>query len=320
MAVSTFDFEKPITDLEQEINRLRETDSPDNEQRTRIEELNLRLQETRREIYGNLTPWQRIQLARHLARPHALDYISRLCTDWTELHGDRTYGDDHACVAGFAQFGSRSVAVIGQQKGSDVRENVYRNYGSMHPEGYRKAMRVMRLAEKFARPVLVLIDTQGAYPGIGAEERGQAEAIAHNIMDMSLLRVPIVCVVIGEGGSGGALGVGIGDRLLMQENAYYSVISPEGCASILWRDAKFAPQAAEALRLTAKDLTALGIVDEMVVEPLGGAHRDPQAATQTLGETLERHLVELEALDLDELLQKRFEKYRSIGVFEEASS
>jgi acetyl-CoA carboxylase carboxyl transferase subunit alpha len=327
MTLARFDFEKPIVDLEQEIRRLREeevkgegegkSEGDGAAKAQKIKELEDRLDTTRREIYGNLTPWQRVQLARHLGRPHALDLIRRMMTDWTELSGDRCFGDDHACLAGFARLGDRPVAVIGQQKGSDVRENAFRNYGSMHPEGYRKAMRIMRMAEKFGRPVVVLIDTQGAFPGIGAEERGQAEAIARNIMDMSVLRTPIVCAVIGEGGSGGALGIGVGDRLLMMENAYYSLISPEGCASILWRDAKFAPQAAKALKLTSADLKGLGIVDEVVPEPLGGAHRDPAAAARTLRDALERNVEELVTVDTDELLERRYEKYRTIGVFEE---
>ena len=316
MAGVSFDFEQPITDLEREIQHLRETaPAPTPEQAARLEDLERRLEAARREIYGNLTAWQRIQIGRHLSRPHALEYIRRLLDDWTELHGDRAFGDDHAVVCGFATFEGRSVAVIGQQKGADLKENVYRNYGGMHPEGYRKALRVMKLAEKFGRPILVFIDTSGAYPGVGAEERGQGEAIARNIMEMSALRSPILCVVIGEGGSGGALGVGVGDRLLMQENAFYSVISPEGCASILWRDAKFAAQAAESLRLTALDLLDFGIIDEIVPEPPGGAHRNAAAAAEGLREALLRHLDEVSGMEIDELLERRFQKYRKMGVF-----
>ena len=314
MAPATFDFEKPIIELEDELGRLCK-DQP--EAKDKIAKLEGQLDRLRREVYANLTPWQRIQLARHIDRPHTLDYVARLFSDWTELQGDRCFGDDHACVAGFAMFGERPVAVIGQQKGHDVRENVYRNYASMHPEGYRKALRVMKTADRFERPIVIFIDTQGAFPGIGAEERGQAEAIARNIMEMSTLRVPIVCAVIGEGGSGGALGIGFGDRLLMLENAYYSVISPEGCASILWRDAKYAPQAAEALKLTAADLHRLGIIDQAVAEPLGGAHRDPGLAARLLGEAIGEHLAQLEALDPDQRLEARFQKYRSMGVFHE---
>jgi acetyl-CoA carboxylase carboxyl transferase subunit alpha len=317
MAVSTFDFEKPIIDLEQEIKELGEPESLAPDQTMHLAEIQARLDRTRREVYDNLTPWQRVQMSRHIARPHALEYIKRLLTDWTELHGDRGFGDDHACVAGLASFEGRPVAVIGQQKGADVRENVYRNYGSMHPEGYRKALRVMHMADRFGLPILVFIDTAGAFPGIGAEERGQAEAIARNIMEMALLRVPIVCSVIGEGGSGGALGIGLGDRILMQENTCYSVISPEGCASILWRDAKFAPQAAECLKMTAKDLLAMGIVDEIVPEPLGGAHRDPAGAAETLRGAIARHLDELLKLKPKTLLDRRFQKFRVMGVYNE---
>jgi acetyl-CoA carboxylase carboxyl transferase subunit alpha len=328
MALATFDFEKPILDLEQELNRLKEAgasapagssgegESPEAlEQRARqIAELEARLEATRHDVYSGMTPWQRVQFARHLGRPHTLDYLRRVFTDFTEFHGDRAFGDDHACVAGFAFLNGESVAVVGQQKGADVRENVYRNYGSMHPEGYRKAMRIMRLAEKFGRPIVTFIDTPGAFPGIGAEERGQAEAIARNIRDMFDLRVPIISVVIGEGGSGGALGIGVVDRFLMQENAYYSLISPEGCASILWRDAKFAPQAAECLKLTSSDLKQLGIVDEIVPEPLGGAHRDHAAAAAMIKTALEQNLATLREIEIDTLLQQRFEKFRKIGV------
>ncbi len=316
MSLATFDFEKPIAELESELLRL-ESEPPSEERERRVTDLRARLEQTRHQVYGNLDPWQRVQLARHIARPHTLDYVQRLMTDWTELHGDRAFGDDHACVAGFARFEGRPVAVVGQQKGHDVRDNVYRNYASMHPEGYRKALRVMKMADRFERPIIAFIDTQGAFPGIGAEERGQAEAIARNIMEMSVLRVPIICIVIGEGGSGGALGIGFGDRLLMQENAYYSVISPEGCASILWRDAKFAPQAAENLRMTAANLLELGIIDEAIAEPLGGAHRDPVGAARLMREVLKRHLADLEALAPDDRVERRFQKYRNMGVWNE---
>lgn len=317
MAVSTFDFEQPIVELEKQIQKLVDQAERTSEEEARLEQLQQQAEDMKREIFSHLSAWQRVQLARHLARPHALDYIHRLFSDWTELHGDRAYGDDPACLAGFASFHDTPLAVIGQQKGGDLQENIHRNYGSMHPEGYRKALRVMKLAEKFGRPVVVLIDTAGAFPGIGAEERGQAEAIARNIRDMSLLRVPIICTVIGEGGSGGALGVGSGDRLLMQENAFYSVISPEGCASILWRDAQFAERASECLRLTAADLAELGIADEIVPEPLGGAHRDPASAADHLDRAIQDHLDQLTALSVDDLLEQRFQKYRRIGLFEE---
>ncbi len=266
-----------------------------------------------REVYSKLAPWQRIQIARHPARPHALDYIHRLITDWVELAGDRNYGDDKALVAGLGRFMDRPVAVIGQQKGADTKDNILRNFGMMQPEGYRKAMRVMKLAEKFGLPIISIIDTPGAYPGIGAEERGQGEAIGRNIMEMSALRTPIVSVVIGEGASGGALGIGIGDRILMMEYAWYCVISPEGCASILWREASKATDAAVALKLTAQDLQQLNVIDEIVPEPLGGAHRDPSAATENLRDALSRHLVALDAHDGDELIERRYQKYRTMG-------
>ena len=318
MSLATLDFEQPIFALEEEIRRLREApDAGAPDTQSRLAELQAELERQMAAVYSRLTPWQRVQLARHPCRPHALDLIGMTMTDWTELSGDRLFGDDKACVAGFARLDGRPVAVIGHQKGTDVRDNAFRNYGSMHPEGYRKAMRVMRIAERTGRPVVVFIDTQGAFPGVGAEERGQAEAIARNIMEMSMLRTPVVCTVIGEGGSGGALGIGVGDRLLMMENAYYSLISPEGCASILWRDAKFAPQAAEALKLTSSDLKQLGIVDEVIPEPLGGAHRDPRAAARSVAEAITRHLCELMTVDRDELVERRYGKYRSIGKFEE---
>ena len=317
MAKSSLEFEQPIIALEEQIRTLSEGDASTPERVQQIAELQLKLEEKRQEIYRNLTPWQRVQLARVLDRPHSLEYITHLFTDWTELHGDRHFGDDKACLAGFGRLGEQPVAIIGQQKGADLKENVFRNYGSMHPEGYRKALRVMRLAEKFERPILVFIDTAGAYPGIGAEERGQAEAIARNIMEMFTLKVPIICTVIGEGGSGGALGIGIGDRILMQENAFYSVISPEGCASILWRDVKFAPRAAEALQVTAQHLLAREIIDEIVPEPLGGAHKDREKAFELLGEALKRNVEALVRIPAEELLIMREEKYRRMGVWDE---
>ncbi len=320
MSVSTFEFEKPITEIEQKITKLRGAEDPQPDQNAQIEILEKRLAEIHREIYGNLTPWQRVQIARHLQRPHTLEYVSSIFKDWTELHGDRQFRDDHACVAGFAMLNDEPVAVIGQQKGKDVRDNVYRNFAQMHPEGYRKALRVMRLAEKFLRPIIIFIDTQGAYPGIGAEERGQAEAIARNILEMSTIRVPIICTVIGEGGSGGALGIGYGDRVLMMENAYYSVITPEGCASILWRDAKFANRAAECLKMTAVDLLKLGIIDEVIPEPMGGAHRGPVEAADNVRSFIERNLTELKKIKTETLLQERFEKYRRIGIFHESTA
>ncbi|GAB4312656.1 MAG: acetyl-CoA carboxylase carboxyltransferase subunit alpha [Candidatus Sumerlaeia bacterium] len=313
-------LEKPIQDLEEKLEKLKKklNEDPDNtELKTQVEELEDQIQSVIHDIYSNLTPWERVLVARHPRRPHALDYIEHLITDWVELHGDRGFADDPAVVTGFGSFRGRSVAVIGQQKGKDARDNVARNFGMMHPEGYRKAMRIMNIASRFGKPILIFIDTPGAYPGIGAEERGQAEAIARNIRDMFMLKVPVLCVVIGEGASGGALGVGLGDRVLMMQNAWYCVISPEGCASILWRSAEYAPRAAVMLRLTATDLIDLKIIDEIIPEPLGGAHRYPDQAFEAVGAAIEKNLTELLAKPLDTLLQERFEKYRRMGSFAE---
>ncbi len=278
-----------------------------------VNELERRLAVEQAAIMASLSRFDRVQLARHQERPFTLDYIDRLCTDWVELHGDRKYREDPAIVGGWATLAGRSVMMIGHQKGRDMKENLHRNFGSAHPEGYRKAARLMLLAEKFGRPLVTLVDTQGAYPGIGAEERGQAEAIARNLIVMAGLRTPILSCVIGEGGSGGALGIAVADRILMMENAIYSVISPEGCAAILWRSRDRAPEAAEALRVTADDLSEFGIVDEVVPEPLGGAHVNPDEAAATLGEALERNLDDLVAMNRDELVQKRREKYAQMG-------
>lgn len=319
MAIALLEFEQPLQDLEKKLQKLRQKadDGQTPPDPAEVERLEAELTEKRREIFRDLTPWQRVLVARHPARPHSLDYIRWLISDWTELRGDRAFGDDKAVLAGFGRFMNRPVAVIGQQKGADTKDNIQRNFGMMHPEGYRKAMRVMKLAEKFEIPILVFIDTPGAYPGIGAEERGQAEAIARNIMEMSLLRVPVVCTVIGEGASGGALGIGVGDRLLMLEYAWYCVISPEGCATILWRDAGLAHQAAEALKLTAQDLERFKIIDGIIPEPVGGAHRDPAEAAGNLREALEAQLKPLLELDTETLLERRFEKYRNIGELAE---
>ncbi len=314
MPVSPLDFEKPIAELEEQLLQARALPDGEPDREERVRALEAQLEATRGEIYGRLTPWQRVQIARHPARPHALDYIRRLISDWQELRGDRAFGDDKALIAGLGRLMSRPVAVIGQQKGADVKDNVVRNFGMMHPEGYRKALRVMRLAEKFRLPVLVFIDTPGAYPGIGAEERGQGEAIARNLLALSRLRTPIVCAVIGEGASGGALGVGVGDRVLMLQYAWYCVITPEGCAAILWRDPAHAPEAAAALKLTAEDLLSLGVIDEIVPEPLGGAHRAPIEAADHLRETLHRHLEELASVSSDELLERRYRRYRGVGA------
>jgi acetyl-CoA carboxylase carboxyl transferase subunit alpha len=283
-----------------------------------IEKLEEQLDAEQADAFAELSRYDRVKLARHQERPFTLDYIERLCDDWVELHGDRHYRDDPSVVGGWAGFGGRSVMVIGHQKGRDMKENLARNFGSPHPEGYRKAERLMKLAEKFGRPVLTFVDTQGAYPGIGAEERGQAEAIARNLLVMAGLRTPIIACVIGEGGSGGALGIAVADRVLMLENAIYSVISPEGCAAILWRSRDQAEQAAEALKLTAQDLLELEVIDEIVPEPPGGAHTRPAETARAVGEALERHLAELEELEPDELVRLRREKYYRMGAWEEA--
>jgi len=282
-----------------------------------IQRLEKRAQKLRQEIFSNLTPWQRVQLARHPRRPYTLDYIRRLMTDFVELHGDRCYADDKAIVAGLASFEGQPVVVMGHQKGRNTEENLKRNFGMAHPEGYRKALRILRLGARFGRPAIIFIDTMGAYPGIGAEERGQAEAIATNLKVMSGLPIPIVIAIIGEGASGGALGIGVGDRILMLENAWYSVISPEGCAAILWRDRAKASRAAEALKLTAQDLIKLGVVDVVVPEPLGGAHRDYDAAATSLGQELSKHLRELSQVSPKELVVQRVEKFARMGIIME---
>ncbi|MBN1594174.1 MAG: acetyl-CoA carboxylase carboxyltransferase subunit alpha, partial [Candidatus Coatesbacteria bacterium] len=267
------------------------------------------------DTFSNLSAWQRTRLARHKDRPYTLDYIGRIMDEFTELHGDRLFRDDPAIVAGLAVFRGRKVVLIGQQKGRDLHERIFRNFGMSHPEGYRKALRIMRIAEKFKKPVICVVDTPAAYPGIGAEERGQAEAIARNIYEMSILRTPIEVVVTGEGGSGGALGLGLGDWVMMQENAIYSVIPPEGCAAILFRDGKRGPEAAEALKITSLELHELGIIDEVVKEPLGGAHRDPELAASLLADRLEAGLDRICGMDMDELLEARFKKFRAMGRF-----
>jgi acetyl-CoA carboxylase carboxyl transferase subunit alpha len=308
------DFEKPIAEIEEKIEKLTATAQGRASAQDDLRKLRARLHQLQAEIYAGLTPWQRTQVARHPQRPSSLDYIGRICDSFVELHGDRLYGDDHAIVAGFARLNGRAVVVIGPQKGKTLKERMQRNFGMPNPEGYRKALRLMRLAEKFNKPVITLIDTPGAYPGIGAEERGQSEAIARNLFTMASLRVPIVSVVIGEGGSGGALAIGVADRLLMLQHAVYSVISPEGCAAILWNDPKKAPDAAEALKMTAEDLLRLGVVDEIISEPPGGAHRDPMAMCDAVKKALELHLSALLELPLEELLRRRTKKYRRIGV------
>lgn len=312
------DFEKPIVALEKKISEMRAYAS---EQKINLDEeiarLEKKLHKLMEETYSKLTRWQRVLLSRHPDRPYTLDYIERIFTDFIELHGDRLFADDPALVGGLAYLDGKPVMVMGQQKGRTTKEKLYRNFGMMNPEGYRKAIRLMKLAAKFHRPVIVLIDTPGAYPGIGAEERGQGEAIARNLFEMSHLPVPIICAIIGEGASGGALGIGVGDRILMMENAWYSVISPEGCAAILWKDAGKAHLAAEILKPTAKDLLELGVIDEVIPEPLGGAHRAYDEAARILKERLVYHLNELSQVKPEELIQKRLEKYGKMGVFKE---
>ncbi len=312
------EFEKPIVELEAEINRLRNSSSHRNFDLTsEIKKLEYKLEKAKKDIYSSLTPWQKVQVARHPQRPYTLDYIRLIATDFVELHGDRLFADDLALIGGFATIQDKKVMVMGHQKGRDTKENVLRNFGCAHPEGYRKALRLMKLAQKFQIPVVVFIDTPGAYPGVGAEERGQAQAIAYNLREMTRIAVPIVATVIGEGGSGGALGVGIADRVCVFQNAYYSVISPEGCASILWRSSLKSPEAAEALKLTADDLLKFGIIDDIVPEPLGGAHRDPEIVAGNLKKIILKHLKSLSSLSKDELLEARYEKFRKMGQFSE---
>jgi acetyl-CoA carboxylase carboxyl transferase subunit alpha len=312
------DFEKPVVELEEKIQELKaQVGDRGVPARDEIADLERKAEDLRREVYANLTPYQRVQLARHPRRPYALDYIERCFTEWTELHGDRHFGDDPAIVSGLAQLGERPLLVIGQQKGRDTKENLMRRFGMPNPEGYRKALRLMKLAERFHLPVVTLVDTPGAYPGLGAEERGQAEAIAVNLREMARLAVPLVTVVIGEGGSGGALAIAVSDVVLVFENSIYSVISPEGCASILWRDGKKAPLAAAALGLTAPDLLRLGVVDGVLPEPLGGAHRDPAQAAATLKAAIGGHLDRLSGVRTEERVEQRLQKYRRMGVFRE---
>ena len=318
MSHQPLEFEKPVFELEQKLDELKRRLAERNiDLDPEVQRMRQKLEATRLGIYNNLTAWQRVQIARHPARPFFLDYIANSFTDFVELKGDRLFGDDASMPGGLARIDGIRCAVIGQQKGRDVKENLLRNFGSPHPEGYRKALRLMRIAEKFGFPVVALIDTPGAYPGVGAEERHIAEAIAVNIREMMVLRTPVVAVVIGEGGSGGALGIGVADRVLMMENSYYSVISPEGCAAILWKHRKHAPEAAEALKLDASGLLAMGIVDGVVPEPAGGAHRDPAAAAANLKSSVVAALRELTGISIDTLVQRRYEKFRKIGVFQE---
>ena len=314
----TLDFERPVVDLERKIEELIRVSGGASELRPQIALLERRARELQQKIFAELTPWQKVQLSRHPARPYTLDYIERLVGDFVELHGDRRFSDDPAVVGGFGTFDGKPVLVLGHQKGRSTKEKVQRNFGQPKPEGYRKALRLMDLAARMRRPILCLIDTQGAYPGVDAEERGQAEAIAKNLEVMAGLPVPIVCAVIGEGGSGGALALGVGNRILMMEYATYSVISPEGCASILWRDDNRKPDAAAAMKMTATDLKRLGIVDEVIPEAPGGAHRDHDLTARNLGETLRRHLAELSALSPEGLRADRYAKFRHMGAFVES--
>jgi acetyl-CoA carboxylase carboxyl transferase subunit alpha len=311
------EFEEPIGVLLKEIEALSMLPRTPDRERS-IDSLRRRADEIRAELYANLTPWQRVLVARHPNRPNTLDYIERLFTDWDELHGDRRFADDHAMVAGLARYRDEPVAVIGHQKGGDTKQKIYRNFGYARPEGYRKALRVMQIAEKFGRPIIVFIDTPAAYPGVESEERGVAEAIAFNLREMMLLEVPIVVLVCGEGGSGGALGIAIGDRVLMQEFSVYSVIPPEGCAAILWRDANRKVEAAAALKITAPDMLALGLVDAIIPEPTGGAHNNPDAATALVDQALSAALPDVAALSVDNRLRIRYDKFRKMG--EERSS
>jgi acetyl-CoA carboxylase carboxyl transferase subunit alpha len=310
------EFERAIVDLKQKVDTLREQ-APD--LGAELKTLEARTEELQSSVFESLTPWETVLLSRHPGRPHTSDYLQRLIVDFTEVHGDRRFADDAAIVSGFGFFDGTPVVCIGHQKGRTTKEKQLRNFAQPRPEGYRKALRVMELAARFGRPILTFIDTQGAYPGVEAEERGQAEAIAKNLEVMASLPVPIICVVIGEGGSGGALAIGVGDRILMLKHSVYSVISPEGCASILWRDGEKKAEAAAAMKMTAHDLKRLGVIDEVVAEPPGGAHRDFDAAAGSLGEAIRRHLAELEKMSISELLEERYNKFRNMGAFVETT-
>ena len=315
---NTLDFEAPALELEQKLTELRNRQMAEGKKAVsdaEIRKLEKNLQKTRDEIYSNLSAWQKVQIARHPQRPYCLDYIKRIFTDFVELHGDRRFSDDHAMIGGFAKLEEQPVMVIGTQKGRDTRENIYRNFGCAHPEGYRKALRLMQMADKFSVPIITLIDTAGAFPGVGAEERHIAESIAVNLREMVCLRVPVIAAVIGEGGSGGALGIGVANRVMIMENAYYSVISPEGCAAILWKDRTASSKAAEALRITAKDLLDFGLVDEIIPEPICGAHHDPVEAAKLLKTALLSAWGSLKDKSEDELIAERYQKFRNYGRF-----
>ncbi len=323
MKLYTLDFEKPILELEKQLEDLcKQAASQKIDLHAEIKGMEEKIVATKRNIYSNLDAWQRVQISRHPKRPYFLDYVTHIFEGFTELHGDRRFGDDHALIGGLAFLKandkSRKVMLIGQQKGRDTKENLKRNFGMAHPEGYRKALRLMQLANKFELPILTFIDTPGAYPGVQAEQQHIAEAIAVNLREMILLQTPILSIVIGEGGSGGALGIGVADRVLILENAYYSVISPEGCAAILWKDRSHAPKAAAALKLSAKDLLIYKMVDDVIVEPSGGAHHDPVATAQNLKASILKHLLPLEKLSKSNILDLRYERYRKMGIFEES--
>ncbi|MGH8370464.1 MAG: acetyl-CoA carboxylase carboxyl transferase subunit alpha [Gammaproteobacteria bacterium] len=318
MNLNFLEFEQPIAELEAKIEELRFVGDESAVSITEeIERLQAKSRTLTENIFSNLNAWQVAQLARHPQRPYSLDYIQRIFTDFEELHGDRAFGDDPAIVSGVARLDGRPVAIIGEQKGRDTKEKIRRNFGMPRPEGYRKALRIMKLAERFRLPLMTFIDTPGAYPGVGAEERGQSEAIARNLFDMSMLRVPIICTVIGEGGSGGALAIGVGDRVLMLQYSIYSVISPEGCASILWKSASKASEAAEAMGITAERLKSLGLIDAVLKEPLGGAHRDMEATAASIKRALTDNLARLEHSSMDELLEARYKRFTSFGSFKE---
>jgi acetyl-CoA carboxylase carboxyl transferase subunit alpha len=318
MSIQPLEFEKPIQDLERELEKLKTKAVFQHiDMSVEIAAMEGKLAQTRDQIYADLSPWQRVQIARHTNRPFMLDYLSHAFLNFCELHGDRRIGDDPSMPGGFATLGGRRVLVIGHQKGRDTKENLKRNFGSAHPEGYRKSMRLMKMAEKFGLPIIAMIDTPGAFPGIGAEERNIAEAIAHNLREMMLLKVPVIAVVLGEGGSGGALGIGVANRVLIMENAYYSVISPEGCAAILWKHRKHAPEAAAAMKLAAPDLKKLGLVDDVIPEPKGGAHHDHLATAQSFRTVVLAHLAELDKLSPDELVNQRYDKFRGFGEWKE---
>ncbi|WP_443937760.1 acetyl-CoA carboxylase carboxyltransferase subunit alpha [Pedobacter sp. MW01-1-1] len=315
---TSFDFEKPIADLIQQVEKVKQVaEKTKVDMSATLEELAGKIDETTQKVYSNLTGWQKVQMSRHQDRPQTLDYINMFCDDFIELHGDRTVKDDKAIVGGFATINGETVMVIGHQKGKNTKERQFRNFGMANPEGYRKALRLMRLAEKFNKPVISFIDTMGAYPGLEAEERGQGEAIARNLLEMSVLRVPIICVVVGEGASGGALGIGIGDRVYMLEHTWYSVISPESCSSILWRSWDYKEKAAECLKLTSADMFKNGLIDGIIPEPLGGAHQNPEEMGQTMKEQLIKDLATLKKIKTDKLIEQRIEKFSSMGVVNE---